>query len=215
MTKQIVCHIAICVFASAFAVAYLITPGAASTFRLPLDGTVTIGGELPPQSPSPNGPYGPIEITVYAFPDLFYLPTYTPGDINTEASYNWGITLSVLDNNGNAVPEPATFNGETILFGQAANCSFSPGCGFVRYYDVSVADLFISDTVRTLQMSNAMVVFSNAPPNYELGLEVTLPDGLYVTPLPPAWTMMLMGLTSVGFLAYRGTKKRSAAISAA
>jgi hypothetical protein len=36
-----------------------------------------------------------------------------------------------------------------------------------------------------------------------------------VTPLPSTWTMMLIGLAGLGFVAYRGTKNRSSAIAAA
>jgi hypothetical protein len=35
------------------------------------------------------------------------------------------------------------------------------------------------------------------------------------TPLPGTWTMMLIGFLGLGFLAYRGTKKNSAALAAA
>ena len=35
------------------------------------------------------------------------------------------------------------------------------------------------------------------------------------TPLPPSWTMMLMGLVVFGFIAYRRQKKGAAAIAAA
>lgn len=35
------------------------------------------------------------------------------------------------------------------------------------------------------------------------------------TPLPSTWTMMLLGLAGLGFFAYRGSKKDSAAIAAA
>jgi len=35
------------------------------------------------------------------------------------------------------------------------------------------------------------------------------------TPLPSTWTMMLIGLAGLGFVAYRGSKSRSAAVAAA
>jgi len=36
-----------------------------------------------------------------------------------------------------------------------------------------------------------------------------------VTPLPSTWTMMLIGLAGLGFVAYRGTKRNTAALAAA
>jgi hypothetical protein len=42
-----------------------------------------------------------------------------------------------------------------------------------------------------------------------------IPTGtLAATPLPSTWTMMLIGFVGLGFFAYRGTKKNSAALAA-
>jgi hypothetical protein len=35
------------------------------------------------------------------------------------------------------------------------------------------------------------------------------------TPLPSTWTMLIAGFVGLGFLAYRGTKKNTAALAAA
>ena len=43
----------------------------------------------------------------------------------------------------------------------------------------------------------------------------TLGSFLVATPLPSTWLMLLSGFVGIGFLAYRGTKKRSAAIAIA
>ena len=39
--------------------------------------------------------------------------------------------------------------------------------------------------------------------------------GVSATPLPPSWTMMLIGLVVFGFIAYRRQKKGAAIIAAA
>jgi hypothetical protein len=44
---------------------------------------------------------------------------------------------------------------------------------------------------------------------------LTTSNGAVVTPLPPAWTMLIAGFVGLGFFAYRGGKKESAARFAA
>jgi hypothetical protein len=60
------------------------------------------------------------------------------------------------------------------------------------------------------------LVFSSVPttgsPSY--GNEITNVS-LNATPLPSTWTMLIAGFIGLGFFAYRGTKKGSAAIAAA
>jgi hypothetical protein len=58
--------------------------------------------------------------------------------------------------------------------------------------------------------------FSDPPAYYTLdNVNVSLVSATATTPLPSTWLMLLSGFVGLGFFAYRGTKKNSAALAAA
>jgi hypothetical protein len=61
-------------------------------------------------------------------------------------------------------------------------------------------------------MGNAYAEQTNPPGGFGVGAFALTP--IAATPLPPTWTMMILGLFGLGFFAARGTKKHSAALEA-
>jgi hypothetical protein len=53
------------------------------------------------------------------------------------------------------------------------------------------------------------------PPGYYNDNTGSFTVNVTATPLPPTWTMLIAGFAGLGFFAYRGTKKSSAAFAAA
>jgi hypothetical protein len=54
----------------------------------------------------------------------------------------------------------------------------------------------------------------NDPPGYYNDNTGSFQVSITATPLPPTWTMLLIGFAGLGFFAYRGTKCRSAIAAA-
>jgi hypothetical protein len=93
-------------------------------------------------------------------------------------------------------PTTAYLTGNGFAFGLATQCNSTPGqcLGGVLWAD--------GGGVYTLFTGNWDSIVSGA---------VTFSE----TPLPSTWTMMIAGFVGLGFLAFRGAKKRSAALVAA
>jgi hypothetical protein len=54
------------------------------------------------------------------------------------------------------------------------------------------------------------ITFTTTPEDY-----YAFTIGVAATPLPSTWTMLIAGFLGLGFFAYRGSKKNTAAIAAA
>jgi hypothetical protein len=178
-------------------------PVSAATFDLPLNGTVSIVGNLP-TSLNPSS-FGPVEISIQAIQD-FYLPVFNPQNpATTVGVYQWIANFSVLQN-GTAIPEPPLSPFGTNLTGYGQNCSVAPFCpspsGSTGDTILS-GDLFISDTARTLTISTTL--FTQNVLGADLELQVTLPDGVSITPLPTALPLFATGF---GVLALAGFRRR-------
>jgi hypothetical protein len=179
--------------------------GDAATFNLPLDGTVSIVGDLPASfNPSP---FGPVEIGIQAFGD-FSLPVFNQLNPSTTVGvFQWTANFSVLGQNGSPVSEPSLSPFGTALTGYGQNCSVSPFCpnpSGNSNETILAGDLFVSDVALTLQISTN--VFTQNVPFYNLELQVTLPDGLSVTPLPAALALFATGFGALLFVGRRKTR---------
>jgi hypothetical protein len=118
----------------------------AATFDLPLDGTVSIVGDLP-ASYNPST-FGPVEIEIQAI-ENFSLPTFNPlNPAGTAAVYQWSANFSVLNQNGSPVPEPDLSPLGTALTGYGQNCNAVPYCpnpSGESSETILAGDLYISD----------------------------------------------------------------------
>jgi hypothetical protein len=178
----------------------------ASTFILPLDGTVSIIGNLP-ASYNPSS-FGPVQIEIQAT-ENFSLPNFDPQNpISTVGVYQWIADFSVLNGNGVPVPEPTLSPYGTALTGYGQNCFVGPACpnpsGESSETILSGA-LYISDDALTLQIATergGINVLSS-----DLELQVTFPDGLSITPIPATLPLFAGGVAFVGYLAKRRKKK--------
>lgn len=182
----------------------------ASTFDLPLDGTISIVGNLP-ASYDPSS-FGPVEIEVQAI-ETFSLPVFDPQNAaNTVGIYQWSATFSVLDQNGSPVPEPDLIPLGTALTGYGQNCTTGPFCpnpSGNSSETILTGGLYISDDALTIQISTS--IFTRNVPSYDLELQVTLPDNLSVTPLPAALPLFGTGVGVIGLLGWRRKRKAATA----
>jgi hypothetical protein len=174
----------------------------AATFDLPLDGTVSILGELP-ASYNPST-FGPIEIEIQAI-ENFSIPVFDPlNPATTVAVYQWSANFSVLNQYGSPVPEPDLSPFGTTLTGYGQNCTVTPYCPSPSgdsSETILAGDLFISDDDLTLQISTN--IFNLNVPSDDLQLQVTLPDGLSIAPVPAALPLFATGLGIMGFFGRR------------
>lgn len=180
----------------------------ATTYDLPLDGTVSIIGELP-TSNDPS-PYGPVEIEIQAI-ENFSLPAFNQLDpMNTVGVFQWSADFSVLNQAGSSIAEPDLSPFGTALSGYGQNCNITPYCprpsGDASETILS-GDLFLSDNALTLQIATDITALNVA--DYSLNLQVTLPDGLSITPVPDTLPLFLAGLGILAFLAWRARSTRS------
>lgn len=174
----------------------------AATYDLPLNGTVSIVGNLP-TSYNPS-PYGPVEIEIQAVED-FSLPLFNSFDpMNTVGVYQWSAGFSVLDQTGSSIAEPDLSSFGTALTGYGQNCSITPYCpqpsGDANETVLS-GDLFVADGALTLQIATNIETLNVN--NYSLNLQVTLPDGLSITPVPDTLPLFVAGLGIFALLAWR------------
>jgi hypothetical protein len=164
----------------------------AATYDLPLDGTVSIVGTFPASS-NPSS-FGPIEIEVQAI-ETFPLPVFNiTSPMTTAAVYQWATAFSVLNQNGSVIPEPVLGPLGTALTGYGQNCSVGPYCPHPSGESsetILSGDLFISAADPTLELSTSL--FTSNIPSYDLELQVTLPDGLSITPLPGTLSLFATG----------------------
>lgn len=178
----------------------------AATYDLPLNGTVTIVGDLP-ASYNPS-PFGPVSIEIQAI-ENFSLPVFNAQSPATSVGvYQWSADFSVLNENGSSIAEPMLSPLGTALTGYGQNCSAVPFCpnpSGDSSETVLSGDLFVSGDALTLEV--ATDIFAMNVPSYDLELQVTLPDGLTITPLPPALPLFAAGLGIVALLAWRRSRR--------
>ena len=106
---------------SAFAISSVATngPAQATTYDLPLDGTISIDD---------NGLAGQTPIEIQAV-EGFSLPVFNQQSPQTTVGvYQWIANFSVLDQNGTPVSEPSLSPFGTALTGYGQNCSTRPYC---------------------------------------------------------------------------------------
>lgn len=191
----------------AFLVVGSVGHAVAATFDLPLDGTISITGNLP-SSYDPS-PFGPVAIEIQAI-ENFPLPTFNELNPTTSLGvYQWTANFSVLDQNGSPIPEPDLSPVGTALTGYGQSCSAIPYCPSPSgdgSETILSGDLFITGDALTLQI--ATDIFALNVPSYDLELQVTLPDGLSITPIPPGLPLFAAGLGIVALVAWRSTRKR-------
>jgi hypothetical protein len=192
------------------AIALLVFAGAergnAVTLDLPLNGTVSLAGDLP-ASYHPST-FGPIQIGIQVVED-FPLPIFNPANpANTVAMYQWSTSFSVLNQNGSAIPEPDLSPLGTALTGYGQNCNSVPFCprpSGDSSETILAGYLYVSPEALTLQISTD--IFALNVPSYDLQLQVTLPDGLSITPIPTALSLFASGLGFVGLMCLRRNRK--------
>jgi hypothetical protein len=181
----------------------------AATYDLPLDGTVSIVGTFP-ASYNPSS-FGPIEIEVQAI-ENFSLPVFNMASpLTTAAVYQWTTAFSVLSENGSVIPEPVLSPLGTALTGYGQNCSVGPYCPHPSGESsetILSGDLFISADDPTLAISTTL--FTSNIPAYDLELQVTLPDGLSITPLPGTWSLFVTGFGIIALFGWSRQRKARA-----
>ncbi len=195
-------------FAFAFFILQSAVNANAETFDLPLDGTVTIVGTLP-ASYNPSV-YGPIEIEVNAI-ENFSLPEFNQlNPMTTVGVYQWQADFTVLNQSGSPVSEPSLSPFGAALTGYGQNCWVSPYCPRPsgESSETNLAgDLYFSDDALTLQISTS--IFTENDSTDDLELQITLPDGLSITPIPSSLPLFATGFVFVGLLGRRIRQKIS------
>ena len=188
-------------------------PGHATTFDLPLNGSISIIDNAPSA--------GPVAIEVQAV-ESFSLPVFNQQNPQTTVGvYQWLTSFSVFDQSGAQVSEPALSPFGTALTGYGQNCSSHP--------------IVLSRRVRAVKLFCLEHYSFPAPPRWisrrivsglnivseDLELLLTLPAGFSTnpplvdppppgTPLPAALPLFATGLGLVGLLGWRKRRKRKA-----
>jgi hypothetical protein len=197
---------------TAFAVLSIaaVLPAHATTYILPLDGTVTISDNAASSSPTA------IEIQAI---ENFSLPVFSQQNPQTTVGvYQWVANFSVFNQSGAQVSEPALSPFGTSLTGYGQNCSVSPYCPHPsgpNSETILSGTLFISGN-STLDVSTIISGMNILSSNVEL--ELTLPSGFTSnapmagssvpgTPLPAALPLFGTGLGFVGLFCWRKGRK--------
>lgn len=193
---------------SAFAILSVATngPAQATTYDLPLDGTISIND---------NGSAGQTAIEILAV-ESFSLPVFNQQSPQTTVGvYQWLANFSVLDQNGTPVSEPSLSPFGTALTGYGQNCSTPPYCprpSGPSSETILSGTLFISGDA-TLDIST--IVFGENIVSDNLELLLTLPDGFTIpsaTPLPAALPLFATGLGLVALLSWRKRRRPKLAV---
>jgi hypothetical protein len=189
-------------------------PAYATTYILPLDGSVAISDNAASS--------GPTAIEVQAI-ESFSLPVFNQQNPQATAGvYQWIASFSVFDQSGSQISEPALSPLGTSLTGYGQNCSVTPYCPHPSgpsSETILSGTLFISGN-STLDVSSIISGMNIVSSNLEL--ELTLPSGFTSnapsigssvpgTPLPAALPLFASGLSLVGLFCWR---KRRRPISA-
>ena len=185
-------------------------PVHATTFDLPLDGSISIIDNA--------GSAGPVAIEVQAV-ESFALPVFNQQSPQTTVGvYQWISSFSVFDQSGAQVSEPALSPVGTALTGYGQNCSAIPYCprpSGPSSETVLSGTLFIPGNA-TLDISTIISGLNIVSENLELLL--TLPTGFSTnpplvdpplpgTPLPATLPLFATGLGLVGLLSCRNRRK--------
>jgi hypothetical protein len=185
-----------------------IRPALATTYDLPLNGSISITDNAAP---------GPIAIEVQAT-ENFSLPVFDQQNPQTTVGvYQWIAAFSVFTQSGARVSEPLLSPFGTALTGYGQNCFVSPYCPHPSGSSsetVLSGTLFISGD-STLDTSTVISGTNIVSDNLQLFL--TLPDDLTAelpgTPLPAAFPLFASGLALGGiFFGYRKRRKRLSAV---
>ena len=190
-------------------------PAQATTFDLPLDGSIFIIDNAASS--------GPVAIEVQAV-ESFGLPVFNQQNPQTTVGvYQWLTSFSVFDQNGLPVSEPNLSPSGTALTGYGQNCSVVPYCprpSGPSSETVLSGTLFVSGD-STLDISTIISGLNIV--SEDLQLLLTLPDGFSTnptlvdpsppgTPLPPTLPLFAAGLALVGFLGWRKRRKLSTSL---
>jgi hypothetical protein len=182
-------------------------PALASTYDLPLNGTISID--------SSAGSTGQTAIQIQAI-ENFSLPVYNPWSLqNTVGVYQWISSFSV-DQNGTPVSEPTLSPFGTALTGYGQNCStgtYCPHPSGESSETILSGTLFITGNA-TLDVSTLIYGTNILSDNLELVL--TLPSGFTVespsaTPLPASLPLFATGLGFVVLFAWNKKRKMNLA----
>jgi hypothetical protein len=185
-------------------------PVHATTFDLPLDGSISIINN--------TGSPGPVAIEIQAV-ESFSLPVFNQQNPQTTVGvYQWIASFSVFDQSGSQVSEPGLSPFGTALTGYGQNCSVIPYCprpSGPSSETILSGTLFIPGNA-TLDMSTIISGLNIVSENLELLL--TLPDGFSTnpplvdppppgTPLPATLPLFATGLGLVGLFGWRKRSK--------
>jgi hypothetical protein len=115
---------------------------------------------------------------------------------------------------GSAIIGLTMFDGsDNLLFPNAKGTSLLDGKGIsfgtAAGQDINIFGFFAPGQHTT---GNAYAERTNQTGGFGVGAFALTP--VAATPLPPTWTMMILGLCGLGFFAARGTKKYSTALEA-
>ena len=157
----------------------------------------------------------------------------------TTADYgggNTGISSWNLTTSGGA--QPSEFYSNTLNFNSISLTSFTQPTGFDFFAQAYNIELQLAFTGNLITGTGVSLLTGSPGPSWECFDSFNCPGGnapypnasdfavRYVgaelvraavaeTPLPSTWTMLIAGFAGLGFFAYRGTKKNSAALAAA
>ncbi len=166
---------------------------------------VVIFTSNPPASTGSSA--GQFTIGSGTFNDPFVLPG---------ASYNTSVLLLGINSTDNGL---ALFSNSD-LSSNDFNATFTP------YVEANLINDLITNTGST-ELNNfaaaeiGLYGFTAGSPFYITGFSTGFADGTGTssptpaTPLPSTWTMLIAGFVGLGFFAYRGSKKNTAAIASA
>jgi hypothetical protein len=150
--------------------------------------------------------------------DSFQLMLTTSGPITPTGTTVTNIT-GFFDVFFDISPAPGLFGGDQQLYSTGPLVDY-PGLGF--YAGTTPFNLYWTNTTRSFAAGELGVCYvagcdetSGFYPLVSGTLDGQPLQGIAATPLPSTWTMLIAGFVGLGFFAYRGSKRKSAAIAVA